>query len=175
MINQIIKQNYFELFSLSKQFGINLNKLQERFTELQKQFHPDNFIGKDPALANQALMASSQINQAYVTLKEPLSRAIYLLQLQGIKVDLVHDTKFTSEFLMAQIELREEISDAKDKADIDKLEEIEADLHCKRQNLIKEINSLFEMEDKLVLVELIKMLSFYDKLDQLVINTISQL
>ncbi len=157
------------------QYDLNIKTLQERLVELQKQFHPDNFVSKDPALANQAMIASSQINQAFVTLEEPLSRAIYLLGLHGLTVDLVHDTKFTPEFLMAQIELREEIAEAEAEFNIDKLIEIETDLRQQKKALVAEIDSLFTQQKFALIIEQIKKLAFYDKLEQQVGNIIAQL
>ena len=175
MIKDIFKPNYFQLFSQPMQYDLNIEALQESLVELQKRFHPDNFVNQDPALANQAILASSQINQAFVTLKEPLSRAIYLLGLHGLTVDLVHDTKFTPEFLMAQIELREEIAEAEAEFDIDKLIEIESNLRQQKAELVAEINSLFTQQKFALIAEQIKKLAFYDKLEQYAGNIIAQL
>lgn len=173
MLNQILQQDYFELFSIPKQFEIDLLLLQERLRELQKQFHPDNFVGHDQSLANQAVIASSQINHAYVTLRDPLSRAIYLLAQLGTTVDLVHDTKFEPEFLLEQIELREELAEAEADADFERLEHIEAGIKSNINQLTRQISQHFAGADYPAIVELVKKLAFYSKLEQTVSGIIT--
>ena len=175
MINQVLKQNYYELFNLKPAFRLDLSYLQQQLRELQKKFHPDNF--SDAAmlpLAKQSLLVSGQINQAYVTLSQGLSRAIYLLAIYGIKVDLVHDTKFPVEFLMQQIELREQITAAEVNQDFAALEKIEASLIKSSRDLEQQIADLFDSEKYSEIIELIKELAFYSKLEQLVSNCLQQ-
>ncbi len=175
MNNELLKQNYFELFGLQQDYRVDLRELQDNLRALQKQYHPDNFAAESAEITNQALVLSSQINQAYTTLSEPLSRAIYLLQLHGITVDLVHDTKFSNEFLMAQIELREQISEAEDSGDFDALEEIERNLAKESNSLAVKIGESFTIGQYQQITELIKQLAFYNKLEQLVANILSSM
>jgi molecular chaperone HscB len=175
MNNELLKQNYFELFGLQQDYRVDLRELQDNLRALQKQYHPDNFAAESAEITNQALVLSSQINQAYTTLSEPLSRAIYLLQLHGITVDLVHDTKFSNEFLMAQIELREQISEAEDSGDFDALEEIEKNLAKESNSLAVKIGESFTIGQYQQITELIKQLAFYNKLEQLVANILSSM
>lgn len=175
MNNELLKQNYFELFALKQDYQVDKRELQNTLRRLQKQYHPDNFAAEDAEMINQALVISSQINQAYTTLSEPLSRAIYLLQLHGINIDLVHDTKFSSEFLMAQIELREQIAEAESNSDFDALEKIEQNLAKESSALDQQIGELFSAEQYQKTNELIKQLAFYNKLEQMVANILSSM
>ncbi len=175
MNNELLKQDYFELFGLTPNYQINLNELQNQLRTLQKQYHPDNFAAEGAEVINQALVISSQINQAYTTLSEPLARAIYLLQLHGVVVDLVHGTKFSSEFLMAQIELREQISEAEDSGDFDVLEQIEQNLQHESTIITAKIGELFTTDNYDEITELVKQLAFYKKLEQLVANILGSL
>jgi molecular chaperone HscB len=175
MNNELLKQDYFELFGLTPDYQIDLNELQNKLRTLQKQYHPDNFAAEGAEVINQALVISSQINQAYTTLSEALARAIYLLQLQGVVVDLVHGTKFSSEFLMTQIELREQISEAEDSGDFDGLEQIEQNLQHESAIIIAKIGELFTTANYAEITELVKQLAFYKKLEQLVANILGSL
>jgi len=175
MLTHISQQNYFELFQQPVEYKLNLTQLQENLRVLQKQFHPDNFAAQAQEQLNQALAASSLINQAYTTLLQPLSRAIYLLQLHGIKLDLVHDTKFAPSFLFEQIEWREQISAAELEQDFDELEAIEQQLQMQSQRLELQIEQLFLAKDYTEIGELVKQLAFYSKLEQLVSNILAQM
>lgn len=112
-----LEKNYFRLFSLPEQFSIDVTDLAARYRELQKQFHPDKFASSPDADRRAASQMAAQINAGYQTLKSPLQRGRYLLELAGIQVDDEKDTQVDTAFLMEQMELREaleEVSEASD-------------------------------------------------------------
>ncbi len=83
----------FEILGLEKQFPLDLKVLEKSYFEAQRRTHPDRFIGASSEIRNQVLQQSSEVNQAYLTLKSPLSRAAYLLKSAGIE-PLSHDPYF---------------------------------------------------------------------------------
>lgn len=73
-------QNFFELFSLSTKFALDLDAIEQKYFAFQKQFHPDS--------AGVAEIENSiLINEAYEVLQNPLRRAAHILQLNGIDVE----------------------------------------------------------------------------------------
>lgn len=56
------------------------------------------------------MQGTAHINQAYDTLKDPLERALYLLELHGVDMGPGHETTRDANFLMEQLELREELA-----------------------------------------------------------------
>jgi len=111
------QQNYFELFNLPRQFELDVAVLSERFRQLQGQLHPDRFASKSPHEQRVAVQYSAFVNQAYTTLREPLARAIYLLELQGMSAEQVSAEKIDGGFLMEQMELREKLESIVDMVD----------------------------------------------------------
>ncbi len=103
--------NHFEMFNLPVQFALDSADLQQRYRQLQQTLHPDRFANASERDRLLAVQRSSQLNDAYSTLREPLARAEYLLHLQGI--DLAHEqtTLRDPEFLMAQMEWRERLEE----------------------------------------------------------------
>jgi molecular chaperone HscB len=79
-----LSQNYFDLFGLDVGFSIDRAALDTAFRELQKEYHPDRFAHKSDAEQRKAVQNSAYLNTAYDALKSPLSRAQYLLSLQGV-------------------------------------------------------------------------------------------
>lgn len=106
-------QNYFELFGLSEGFELDLSDLSARYQKLQKALHPDKFASASERERRISLQQAAQINSAFQTLKDPLSRARYLLELRGLSFDVEHTTIRDPEFLEQQMELREELADIK--------------------------------------------------------------
>ena len=109
-----LNQNYFSLFKLPQQFAIDEQQLSTRFRQLQREVHPDRYAGKDKHQQMLAMRFSSYINTAYQTLKSPLSRAEYLLELAQMPVNKETMTIADSDFLFKQMEWRDTLSEATD-------------------------------------------------------------
>jgi molecular chaperone HscB len=103
--------NYFELFGLPTQFELDGSLLSSQFLDLQKRFHPDNFALAQEGERLQSVQKAAEINDAYQTLKSPLSRAEYLLALNDVDIRGEQHTMQDSAFLLEQMELREELEE----------------------------------------------------------------
>ena len=106
--------NYFELFGLPTQFQLDGSLLSTRFRELQRRFHPDNYATASERDRLMAVQKAAQINDAYQLLKTPISRAEYILSLNGIEMHGEKKTLQDPMFLMEQMELREELEEIQD-------------------------------------------------------------
>lgn len=110
-------KNYFELFGMPVGFRVDKAALSERYRELQKLVHPDRFASGSEAEQRLSLQQTTQLNEAHATLKDPVRRAIYLLRLNGVDMDLEKETTHDTAFLMEQLELREQLAEARDQDD----------------------------------------------------------
>ncbi|MCW8882218.1 MAG: Fe-S protein assembly co-chaperone HscB [Sedimenticola sp.] len=110
-------KNYFELFGLPVGYIVDANQLATHYRELQKSVHPDRFANATEQERRLSMQGSVLINEAHETLKDPIMRARYLLKLNGIDMDDRQDTTHDAVFLMEQLELREELEDARKKPD----------------------------------------------------------
>src|SRR5260370_22190811 len=54
---------------------------------MRRRVHSDRFAAKAGAEEEAALTASSRLNDAYRTLKDPISRTQYLLKLEGVELE----------------------------------------------------------------------------------------
>lgn len=100
-------QNYFELFNLPEKFQIDLVRLQENYRSIQKEIHPDRFATSTENEKVQSMIKSTQVNDAYQTLKSPTKRAKYILSLHKS----VEKITLPSDFLMQQMEWEEHLED----------------------------------------------------------------
>ena len=112
--------NYFELFNLEVSFNIDLGKLATTYQKLQQLTHPDKFATASDRDRLLSVQKNAQVNDAYQTLKSPLSRAEYMLGLRGI--DLQHEqiTLQDNAFLMQQMEWREQLEELDSEAEPEK-------------------------------------------------------
>ena len=100
-------QNYFELFNLPEKFQIDSVKLQENYRSIQKEIHPDRFATSTENEKTQSMIKSTQVNDAYQTLKSPTKRAKYILSLHRS----VEKITLPPDFLMQQMEWEEHLED----------------------------------------------------------------
>jgi len=117
----------FELFAVPASFAQDRAALDARWKELQREAHPDRFAAQGAAAQRLAMQWSVRINEAYQRLKDPIKRANYLCALNGSPIDAENNTAMPADFLMQQMEWREELDEARDAAAIEKLRtEVEA-------------------------------------------------
>jgi molecular chaperone HscB len=79
--------SYFSLFQLPQHLNLDVVALERQFYALSRRLHPDRFAGKTAFEQEAALTASSHLNDAYRTLKDPILRTQYLLKLQGVELE----------------------------------------------------------------------------------------
>ena len=78
------EQNYFEVFALPRKLHLDTKALERAFYAQSRACHPDRFASADPGKQQWALEQTALLNDAYRTLKNPLTRTEYLLKLEGV-------------------------------------------------------------------------------------------
>ncbi len=79
--------DYFAFFGLPYKLNLDTAQLERDFYGLSRKLHPDiNARSTDPE-QDWSLEKTSQLNDAYRTLKDPISRTEYLLRLQGVQLE----------------------------------------------------------------------------------------
>jgi molecular chaperone HscB len=104
--------DHFVLFGLPRCFRIDPAALDDGFRRLQARVHPDRFAQAGEFERRVSLQWATRVNEACRILKNPLSRARYLLDLAGQGVDDGNNTAMPPEFLVEQMEWREAIAEA---------------------------------------------------------------
>ena len=110
-------KNYFELFGLPVGYLVDGAELSQRYRDLQRVTHPARYAGAGEQERRLAVQGAALVNEAYQTLKDPMLRARYLLSLHGVDMDVTKETTRDTAFLMEQMELREELEEARQKPD----------------------------------------------------------
>lgn len=105
-------RGYFELFQLEPCFDLDVEVLGQRFRTLQREFHPDRYAGKPASEQRVAAQLSADINAAFDALRDPVRRAGYLLERQGLDLAELERTPVAGDFLIQQMQLRERLEDA---------------------------------------------------------------
>ncbi len=158
------QHNHFELFGLPQRFGIDDEQLNQQYRRLQGEIHPDRFAASPDSEKRQSLQLATQVNDAYQTLKAPLSRARYLLQLKGVETLEETNTAMPVDFLMQQMEWREALEEGRVAADVDALDALLAELRAVAKALYGTLAQALDVEvNDALAAETVRKLKFIDK------------
>jgi molecular chaperone HscB len=148
--------DYFAFFALPQKLQIDEAALEQRFHQLSWKLHPDNFVKASEYERNLALERSSELNDAFRTLRDPISRVEYLLLRAGVRKEGTTKQQAPPELLEEVFELNEsldELRDAKsDGADLTelraKLTEAQRNFQEKLAEVDAELNAVFSEWDQ---------------------------
>lgn len=164
-------QNHFELFHLPVQFELDTAQLDRAFRKVQAQVHPDKFVGASSAEQRVAMQWATRANEAYQILKNPLKRAIYLCELNGVDLQVESNTAMPSDFLMQQMEWREELEESKQNATALLRLESTVQSECKLQ--LNKIATQLAQQDFRAAAQSIRQLMFLEKFSEELDETLS--
>tara|TARA_B100001094_G_scaffold331387_1_gene399500 strand:+ start:6413 stop:6934 length:522 start_codon:yes stop_codon:yes gene_type:complete len=139
--------NYFELFGLEAQFEVPNHELTTRYRALLHAVHPDRFSHGSQSEQAQAVMKSAQINDAFACLKDPIRRAEHLLALSGIELEDEATTVKDTQFLMAQMQWREDLDTLRQAAQPEsELARMQAQIHQDKRAQIDALAQALQQE-----------------------------
>jgi molecular chaperone HscB len=141
--------NFYHFFGLDRKLSLDEALLQKRFYELSRQWHPDRFTRKSPEEQQEALDATSVLNNGYRTLRDPIKRAEYLLIEEGFPIGEQRSRDVPPELLeevfelnMAHEELKGGDEDARPQ-----LESARKNFQYMRAGIDAELRKLFAVYD----------------------------
>ncbi len=150
--------DYFTCLGLPRKLSIDTASLESKFYELSRVFHPDFYEGKSEMERAVSLANSAILNQAYRTLKDPILRVEYLLQLEaGAAKDI--PGKAPADLFETILEIQEHLEEfqtAKSQNDAaaaratDLLKTARKTLDAKRTALESRLAELFQIWDRLI-------------------------
>ncbi|HXE91752.1 MAG TPA: Fe-S protein assembly co-chaperone HscB [Terriglobales bacterium] len=79
--------DHFRFFGLPRKLNVDTVALEREFYRLSRRLHPDVYAQASAEEQRWSLEKSSQLNDAYRTLKDPIARTMYLLQLEGVQLE----------------------------------------------------------------------------------------
>lgn len=158
---------HFQLFDLPAAFRLDVRGLEQTYRAWQSQVHPDKVAHLPAAEQRVAIQQASWINEAYQTLRSPLRRARYLLQLHGVDIQEETNTAMPMAFLMAQMERREAVDEARRAGDVDALDAAAAAVRQDMAALENQLAVLLdEQHDYAQAAARVRELRFMEKLDE---------
>jgi molecular chaperone HscB len=135
----------FGLLGLPAQYDLDPAVIERAFFDRSKELHPDRFASAPAAERVAVLSRSRALNDAYQTLKKPVARAEYLLELAGITIG--DNERLDPEMIMRILEAREELAEARHAHDRAKVGGLEVAMKTRRESALAELPALFQAND----------------------------
>ncbi len=110
--------------------------LDDKYRALSRQVHPDRFVRAPAPERRVALEKTTQLNDAYKTLKDSVRRATHLLELRGVSGEI----KMSPDFLEETLDDREKLLEAKESGQ--PLEALAQGVREKRDRTLAEVRQL---------------------------------
>ena len=128
--------DFFTLLGLPRKLAVDVEDLTRRYYELSRRLHPDLFHDRAPAEQAASLRMSARVNRAYQTLRDPVRRGLYWLELHGDSLGRDNE-RVPAELAALVFEVQEKLEDlrharsAGDAPDLTELSGIERDVRAR--------------------------------------------
>ena len=159
--------NHFDLLGIPVAFRLEPPELERRYRELQSRVHPDRFAAGTDTERRLAMQWATRANEAYRTLRDPVDRARYLLQLKGYDTEEESNTAMPADFLMQQMEWREGVSEARASRDAAALAGLREEMDDARRDMLAQLERAIDRDRNFDAgCSLVRKLRFLQKLDE---------
>src|SRR5256712_6046067 len=106
--------DYFAVFGLPRKLWLEMSSLEQKFLQLSWKLHPDNFVNASDKERELSLKRSSELNDAYRVLRDPLARVEYLLEIEGQRKEGEKKQQAPPELLEEVFELNESLDELRE-------------------------------------------------------------
>ena len=135
--------DYFSLFEMPRKLWIEIAELEQKFLQLSWKLHPDKFVNASERERELSLKRSSELNDAYRTLRDPIARVEYLLAVEGERKEGEKKQQAPPELLEEVFELNESLDELREaKASGGNLEALKSRLQTAEKNFQEKLGEV---------------------------------
>lgn len=134
----------FSALGVKRRFALDSADLERRYYQISREIHPDRFTTGGADAQRLSLEKMSDLNQAYRTLKDPVSRRSHLLELEGLVVS--QGSQIPMELAEGWFELQDALMEDPGAAQA-KLAQFEAEFAALKQTRERQIAELERQAD----------------------------
>ncbi|HUL15407.1 MAG TPA: Fe-S protein assembly co-chaperone HscB [Terriglobales bacterium] len=137
--------DYFSLMEMPRKLWINMGELEQKYLQLSWKLHPDKYVGTSEAERELSLKHSSELNDAYRTLRDPIARVEYLLAIEGERKEGEKKQTAPPELLEEVFELNESLDELREaKSSGSDLSSLKARLQTAEKNFAAKLGEVDE-------------------------------
>jgi molecular chaperone HscB len=136
----------FAALGLPRKLTIDLDALERRYHDLSRKLHPDRFVSKGPKVRDASLRATAMLTRSYRTLRDPVARGLYWLELRDEKL-ADNNKRVPPEVAELVFEVQEQLAEMQLSPDPEAAHELATEITARRVQL------QFTMDERLVELE----------------------
>jgi len=152
--------DHFARLGLPAALDLEPATLDRAYFALQRQWHPDRFANRPAEERARSSTEAAALNDAYRTLKDPLSRAVYFAGLRGVELPGDGKTIDDPDLLMEAMEAREALHEA---ITVEAVDRLAAEARDDMKNSLAGLGCLFLRDDKPAIRKTLLRLRYLDK------------
>jgi len=152
--------DHFARLGLPAALDLEPATLDRAYFALQRQWHPDRFANRSAEERARASTEAAALNDAYRTLKDPLSRAVYFSAMKGVELPGDGKTIDDPDLLMEAMEAREALHEA---ITVEAVDRLAAEARDDMKNSLAGLGGLFLRDDKPAIRKALLRLRYLDK------------
>jgi molecular chaperone HscB len=152
--------DHFARLGLPAALDLEPATLDRAYFALQRQWHPDRFANRPAEERARSSTEAAALNDAYRTLKDPLSRAVYFAGLKGVELPGDGKTIDDPDLLMEAMEAREALHEA---ITVEAVDRLAAEARDDMKNSLAGLEGLFLRDDKPAIRKALLRLRYLDK------------
>lgn len=139
--------DHFQRLGLPRRFSVDTDVLEREYLARSRAVHPDFHQLGTGGEQRASLELTAALNEANLTLRDPIRRAEYLLTLCGGPTGL-QEKSLDQAFLMEMMDVRERLEEAKASKDEAALAALEAELTARNAVQLGQVAALFEQYEQ---------------------------
>jgi molecular chaperone HscB len=113
-LEQDYSGDYFRLYSIKKEFLLNLSELKLKQKMLLQKMHPDLFVNSTAVEKKIASDFATLVNKAFGVLRDPITRGEHLCRILGLQYDMDNFKLTSVDLFEKQFEIRSELDDIRE-------------------------------------------------------------
>jgi len=100
----------FAALEIPRKLQIDTDRLERTYHELGRRIHPDRFVASPAAVRDASLRSTALLTRSYRTIRDPVSRGLYWLELNGHKL-AENNKSVPAELAELVFEVQEQLAD----------------------------------------------------------------
>jgi molecular chaperone HscB len=124
----------FAALGIPRKLTLDLDALERRYHELSRKLHPDRFASKGPKVRDASLRATAMLTRSYRTLRDPVARGLYWLELNGEKL-AENNKRVPPELAELVFEVQEQLAEMQLSSDPEQAHERATEVAARRVEL----------------------------------------
>ena len=124
----------FAALGIPRKLTLDLDALEHRYHELSRKLHPDRFASKGPKVRDASLRATATLTRSYRTLRDPVARGLYWLELNDEKL-AENNQRVPPELAELVFEVQEQLAEMQLSSDPEQAHERATEVAARRVEL----------------------------------------